>query len=164
MLLPPSFHARLHATLHAISADELRGICDEFAELHHFVTFEYLAAWVYYHELAHTDLPPVSSRRPRSCTGLVVSGEATSGASASGTITHVANMDQSPEAVRNVTLRVHIVRGSVVVAEGVDWCVDWPPCCLRCFALYLDSLLLCTLYPATLFIDVAKSADHRADR
>ena len=35
---------------------------------------------------------------------------------------HGSNMDQSPEAVRNVTLRVTFVNGSgTPVFEGVDW-------------------------------------------
>jgi N-acylethanolamine-hydrolysing acid amidase len=126
-----------HHTSPHPSAAELRGICDEFAYLHHPVSFEYLAAWVYYHELAHTDLQAPSFRRPRSCTGLIVSASADNsrigtdsmgggaGAGVGGgggvVITHVANMDQTPEAVRNITLRVHIVRGSITVAEGADW-------------------------------------------
>ena len=84
-------------------AAELKGISAEFTAVYQqTVTYEYLAAWVYFHELAHTDIAGTALDARRECTGIVAQD-------AHG-VHHVANMDQSPEAVRNVTLAVTFVR------------------------------------------------------
>ena len=97
-------------------AAELKGISAEFTAVYQqTVTYEYLAAWVYFHELAHTDIAGTALDARRECTGIVAQD-------AHG-VHHVANMDQSPEAVRNVTLAVTFVRspkGSPALL-GVDW-------------------------------------------
>ena len=106
-------------------AEELRGIAASFKdELGAEVSYEYLAAWVYYHELAHSD---VAMRLPegkkdhtkhygRECTGVIAQTD-------SGDVLHIANMDQSPEAVRNVTLSVKFTRGTggSPLVHAVDW-------------------------------------------
>ena len=99
----------------AEQADELAFIASRFAANGHPVSFEYLCGWVYMHELEHSDLAAPSSRHPRACTGIVAQR------GGGGAPTHVANMDQSPPSVRNVTLRVTFQRSGVVVAEAVDW-------------------------------------------
>ena len=55
----------------------------------------------YFHELAHTELQQDAGRGAvrRECTGLVLQDSA-------GAVWHSGNMDQSPPAVRNVTLQV----------------------------------------------------------
>ena len=96
-------------------AQELTTIASEFQSLfpNHYVSYEYLTGWVYFHSLAHTDL--YTNTFPRECTGLLTR-------STTGEINHVANMDQSPATVRNVTLQVQFVNGSeVVLFSGVDW-------------------------------------------
>jgi hypothetical protein len=93
-------------------AEELKGIADEFSAAGHRVSFEYLAGWTWFHELAHSDVA-AKSMETRECTALLARDS--SGATLHG------NMDQSPTAVRNVTLRVRFVRGGKRVFDGVDW-------------------------------------------
>ena len=105
-------------THYPIESLELDTIVHEFHVLfpEQYVSFNYLAGWVYFHELAHTDLASNSSVW-RECTALLSK-------SADGSMHHVANMDQSPPAVRNVTLHVRFVNGSAArkpLFEGVDW-------------------------------------------
>eukprot|EP00965_Chrysotila_dentata_P194298 6176295-Pleurochrysis_carterae.AAC.1 len=100
-------------------AEELMGIADEFSRVHHqYVSFEYLAGWVYFHELAHSTLlnhSAVGTTLRRECTGLLAEDGA-------GNVYHVANMDQSPEAVRKLTLHVLFTDGhGNTLFEGVDW-------------------------------------------
>ena len=98
-------------------ADELRGIAGQFGDVYgQVVSYDYLAAWVYYHELAHTTLVQDAAAYARECTGIVAQD-------AEGRVHHIANMDQSPEAVRNVTLSVRFVRNASAapVLLGVDW-------------------------------------------
>lgn len=98
-------------------ADELRGISDEFVAHGHQVSYEYLAGWVWFHELAHSSALHAAPGHPffdRECTALLAHSEA-------GATLHVGNMDQSPPAVRNATLRVRFVRGGATLFEGVDW-------------------------------------------
>jgi N-acylethanolamine-hydrolysing acid amidase len=99
-------------------AEELQGISKQFSELFpvQVVSFEYLASWVYYHELAHSDFGSSSaaSDNSKSCTGLLA-------ADSSGMVHHVANMDQSPPTIRDVTLHVQFVDGEDNLYEGVDW-------------------------------------------
>eukprot|EP00756_Hemistasia_phaeocysticola_P033190 Hpha_TRINITY_DN16452_c1_g14::TRINITY_DN16452_c1_g14_i1::g.161484::m.161484 len=100
-------------------AAELQGIATEMRAYDPSVSYRYLAAWVYFHELAHTDLisnttGPTSLDVRRSCTAFLAQAD-------DGTVWHGGNMDQSPPAVRNVTLRVDFVRGGEAVFSGVDW-------------------------------------------
>lgn len=114
------------------NALELQGISDEFLTVHQqYVSFDYLAAWVYFHELAHTDIA-LGSALPggyfggRECTGLLAQD-------AEGNVFHAANMDQSPEEVRSVVLHVTFTNSSSsssssgggdvpdALLEAVDW-------------------------------------------
>ncbi|CAK9054341.1 unnamed protein product [Durusdinium trenchii] len=95
------------------TALELQGIAQQFAARGFPVTFEYLSAWLYFHELAHSDV--VQKLDARECTGIVAE-------TADGSIMQLANMDQSPLAARNLTLRISVVddKGEPLF-EGVDW-------------------------------------------
>eukprot|EP00961_Rhodomonas_salina_P004462 61000-Rhodomonas_salina.1 len=97
-------------------AEELAGLAKEFQKQGHYVSVEYLAGWVFSHELGHTDLliPSQRSEISKSCTGIVVED-------ADGSILHGANMDQSPKAVRKLTLAVDIMQKGAVIMSGVDW-------------------------------------------
>ena len=97
-------------------AEELEGIVDDFAAVHptHHVSYEYLAGWVFFHDLAHTELGGMPGDF-RECTGLVAQDS-------KGTITHVAHMDEVTHAVRNLTLHARFVRADgELIFEGVDW-------------------------------------------
>ena len=96
------------------TAEELRGISLQFIAAGHFVSFEYLAAWVYFHELAHTALADRGNSYPRSCSAALTKDS-------DNQILHVGNMDQSPENVRNITLQITFVRNGSTVFQGVDW-------------------------------------------
>jgi len=129
-------------------AAELRGLSGEFLRVYgQVVTFEYLAAWVYFHELAHTDLAVGAAAVRPECTGLLVQDEVglisiggkgrsryfhgracepdvlcvPRDVSQAGEVVHGANMDQSPEAVRRLTLKVRFVDRNGVRFQGVDW-------------------------------------------
>ena len=78
-------------------AAELRGLSAAFAESGHPVTYNYLCAWVWFHELAHTSLAPPALRAMRACTGVLAYG-------ADGRVMHGRNMDQSPAQVSRVPL------------------------------------------------------------
>ncbi|EDQ91670.1 uncharacterized protein MONBRDRAFT_5578 [Monosiga brevicollis MX1] len=77
-------------------------------------SFNYLAAWVWFHELAHTDAAAPDLRRARACTGVLVPCGATG-------IAHARNMDQSPYEARRLTLHINMTRNGQVLFEGVDW-------------------------------------------
>ena len=98
------------------TAAELMGISHEFAALgHEDVTFEYLTLWLYFHEIAHTELHQYAGIDTRECTAVVAE-------SAAGVMFHGGNMDQLPSAVRNLTLRVKFIDDAgKIVFEGVDW-------------------------------------------
>lgn len=79
------------------------------------VTARYLAAWTWFHELAHSELmDPQLRARMRACTGIVAQ-------SPNGAVVHARNMDQSPASVRNLTLHLQFTRLGGVVFEAVDW-------------------------------------------
>ena len=97
---------------------ELYGIASQFQKAGHpEITFKYLCGWVFFHELAHSDLLAKGSATARSlassCTGIVARTEST--------FYHGRNMDQSPRQVRNCTLRIDFVRGNQTIFSGVDW-------------------------------------------
>jgi N-acylethanolamine-hydrolysing acid amidase len=114
------------------TATELKSLAADFRDYEgQHVSYEYLCGWVYYHELAHTDLvASLAAIQPstRECTGLVVQA-------GDGRVIHAANMDQSPEGVRNITLQVKFMRGGTVVAHGVDWHVVATFCRRQQFSL-----------------------------
>jgi N-acylethanolamine-hydrolysing acid amidase len=59
-------------------AAELHGLSCEFLRVYgQVVTFEYLAGWVYFHELAHSDLAIEAAVARPECTGLLVQDEVT---------------------------------------------------------------------------------------
>ena len=95
------------------TAAELKGISLQFIAAGHFVSFEYLAAWVYFHELAHTPLADQNAYS-RSCSVALAKDS-------DGKMLHVGNMDQSPENVRNITLQTTFTRNGSTVFQGVDW-------------------------------------------
>mmetsp|Transcript_4857 Transcript_4857/g.12933 ORF Transcript_4857/g.12933 Transcript_4857/m.12933 type:complete len:394 (-) Transcript_4857:493-1674(-) len=101
------------------NAEELRGIHDDFNALlpDAGITFEYLVGWVYFHELAHTPMAQAFSSASRECTALLARAP-----DVAAGLVHVGNMDQSPPAVRNITLEVTF-RGhdGSVSFRGVDW-------------------------------------------
>ena len=97
---------------------ELDGIALQFAQAGHSeVNFQYLCGWLFFHELAHSDLLSKGSATERSlaksCTGIVARTESS--------FFHGRNMDQSPPQVRNCTLRVDFVQGNKTVFSAVDW-------------------------------------------
>ena len=95
------------------TAEELKGISSQFIAAGHFVSFEYLAAWVYFHELAHTPLAD-KDVYSRSCSVALAKDS-------DNNILHVGNMDQGPENVRNITLQIAFTRNGSTVFQGVDW-------------------------------------------
>jgi N-acylethanolamine-hydrolysing acid amidase len=97
-------------------AEELVSLSKEFYSHGEYVSYEYLAGWVYFHELAHTDLQDAKSYGDIStaCTGII-------GQASDGSVLFGGNMDQSPEAVRNVTLRITFMAEGKVWMEAVDW-------------------------------------------
>ena len=120
------------ATHYPQQAQELTTIAHEFNLLfpQQLVTYNYLAGWVYYHELAHTELQG-NNLEWRECTGVLAQTTSTPSTQSTSTpstqsVFHVANMDQSPTAVRNVTLHVQFINGTdpnknSVLFQGVDF-------------------------------------------
>ena len=95
------------------TAGELQGIASNFGRHGYEVSFQYLSAWLYFHELAHSDI--VGEMETRECTGIVAENQ-------DGHIVQLANMDQSPLAARNLTLRVQVIGAAgTFLFEGVDW-------------------------------------------
>jgi len=91
---------------------ELQGISQSFAKAGYVVTFEYLCGWVWFHELAHSDLQ--RGVATPECTGII-------GEDANKNILHARNMDQSPTSVRNITLHVTFMKEGEVLFDSVDW-------------------------------------------
>lgn len=92
---------------------ELKSISQSFSDAGHLVTYEYLCGWVYFHELAHTELNR-GNNIGRECTGIIMQDT-------NGHIIHGRNMDQSPTSVRNVTLHITFTKGSKIIFDSVDW-------------------------------------------
>lgn len=92
-------------------AAELQGLASAFQAHGYYVTYQYLAAWAYFHELSH-----IGSFAPyqRECTGVVAR-------SGSGTVTQGRNMDQVPSQARNLDMHVRYTKHGVVMFEAVDW-------------------------------------------
>ena len=95
-------------------AAELHSIASQFLAAGYYVSFQYLSAWVYFHELAHTELQDPDSKLWQECSAVVAMD-------ATGAVLHGGNMDQSPTAVRNVTLQISLSVQNQTVARGVDW-------------------------------------------
>lgn len=115
-LEPPHFESLGRAVREHFpeTALELQGIANDFEGHGYPVTFQYLSAWLYFHELAHTDVVGAGFDS-RECTGIVAE-------TTRGNLVQLANMDQSPLAARNLTLRIRVIDNtSAVLFEGVDW-------------------------------------------
>lgn len=98
----------------------LEGISESFGKFGHYVSVAYLSGWVYFHELAHTDLASQDGKTAtslkKSCTGILIN----SAQSGSG-ILHGRNMDQSiSPSLRNVTMQhVYVDTSSSIVYQSV---------------------------------------------
>lgn len=115
--LKPEEFSQIAVALHRNypeKAAELKSLSTEFARLGHYVSYEYLAAWAYFHELAHTDLLTDKASVNKACTAILAK-------TIEGKVLHGGNMDQEPFAVRNLTLHVIFMRGGNVLFQGVDW-------------------------------------------
>ena len=80
------------------------------------MSYEYLAGWVWYHEIAHS-IGDGAAEYTRACTGIVAQAPKKSP-------WHGGNMDHGPpgpQAVRNITLQVKYTRGGSLLFQGVDW-------------------------------------------
>ena len=99
------------------AAAELDGISQDFSEVGHPVSFTYLAAWVWFHELDHTNasqaLPSSLSSGVSGCCAILASDR--------HTVYHARNMDQSPPQVRNITLEITVTSGGKELFKAVDW-------------------------------------------
>ena len=115
-------------------AEELKSIHDEFVSIGaDFVTYQYLVAWAYSHELAHCDwmntgysasifeanwlmttMPATSSLEGKACTAMITQDH-------NHGVHHVALMDQSPKEIRDVVLHIKFMRGKKLIFEGADW-------------------------------------------
>ena len=99
---------------------ELQGISNEFFQNGMLVTYNYLAAWVYFHELAHTSLitPTKQEKLFKSCSAVLVQDPNDK------SIWHGRNMDTSPFNIRNATLQISVINSKVddeILFHGVDW-------------------------------------------
>lgn len=93
---------------------ELKGLASAFAEIGHAeIDFQYLSLWVWFHELAHTEL---SKLRPRSCTALLAVQE-----DEGGKVLHGRNMDNVPKELRNVSIHHVWKQNGEVVFESLTW-------------------------------------------
>ena len=136
----PEMYTRITEALYTNfpeQAEELEGIAQQFQQIFpdQYVSYEYLATWIYYHEIAHAEFESVvddngdnidakdkntrSKQNEKLCTGLLA-------ADSSGRVHHVANMDQSPPNVREVTLHVKYIDSNLdiddqLLFQGVDW-------------------------------------------
>lgn len=100
-----------------VFANELRGMSAGFATFaNRAVSYDYLAAVAYYHELGHRSdgpVPPALSFG-RECTGVLLM--CPQGAM------HGRNLDNSPaDALRKLTVRSAVVKGGVQIGETSDW-------------------------------------------
>jgi hypothetical protein len=94
-------------------AGELRSMSREFSRIGFRVSFEYLCAWAYSHELGHMPRAPPAADR-RDCTAIVSQD-------VQGGMHHVGLMDQDPIEIRWVVIHARIVRGGALLCEGSDW-------------------------------------------
>ncbi|EEQ98531.1 N-acylethanolamine-hydrolyzing acid amidase precursor, putative [Perkinsus marinus ATCC 50983] len=97
-----------------VQALELRGISEEFAANGHYVSYPYLAAWAYSHEIGHFSEAPTVHH---DCTALLVSDE-------NGHVVHGRNMDQAaPDYARRVTLSLKYksIAPGVADVETIDF-------------------------------------------
>ncbi|KAF4653026.1 hypothetical protein FOL47_010751 [Perkinsus chesapeaki] len=91
-----------------VQALELRGISDEFARHGHYVSYAYLAAWAYSHEIGHFREDP---KVHHDCSALLVADK-------NGHVVHGRNMDQgAPDYARRVTLQLKYVNGGSVMSD-----------------------------------------------
>ncbi|CAK57400.1 unnamed protein product (macronuclear) [Paramecium tetraurelia] len=71
------------------------------------ITFEYMAGWAYFHEIAHV------TNQFQECTGVLLS--------AGDQVIHGRNMDQAPGQGRNLVLHLFIKKDGKYIGEVVDW-------------------------------------------
>jgi N-acylethanolamine-hydrolysing acid amidase len=104
---------------------ELQGISNEFFHHGHYVSFEYLAAWVYFHELAHVSSLITTANQAKwfkSCSAVLTQDPK------DNSIWHGRNMDASPFNVRNVTLQISVVNNIANNMEEIEilfHAADW---------------------------------------
>ncbi|CAD8146768.1 unnamed protein product [Paramecium pentaurelia] len=84
---------------------ELDGIVEELNRSE--ITFEYLSAWAYFHEIAHISTDITES------TGLLLQ--------VGDQIIHGRNMDQAPIQARNIILHLIIKKDGQYLGESVEW-------------------------------------------
>ncbi|KAF4707111.1 hypothetical protein FOZ62_009154 [Perkinsus olseni] len=97
-----------------VQALELRGISDEFAAHGHYVSYPYLCAWAYSHEIGHFSEDP---KAHHDCSALLVSDK-------NGHVVHGRNMDQgAPDFARRVTLQLRYknIAPGVADVEALDF-------------------------------------------
>ncbi|CAD8125389.1 unnamed protein product [Paramecium sonneborni] len=71
------------------------------------ITFEYMAGWAYFHEIAHI------TNQFQECTGVLLSLD--------DQVIHGRNMDQAPKQGRNLVLHLYIKKDGKNIGEVVDW-------------------------------------------
>ena len=91
---------------------EVRGMAREFRKVGVPVSYQYLCAWAYSHELSHAESNILNNGE--GCTAIIAED-------LEGDIHHVALMDQQPIEIRSVVLHVRFVFGDTLLFEGSDW-------------------------------------------
>ncbi|CAK66645.1 unnamed protein product (macronuclear) [Paramecium tetraurelia] len=86
-------------------AQELEGIVEAFNRSD--VTFEYMAAWAYFHEIGHS-----LSVNIKECTAILLQTK--------DGIIHGRNMDQSPDAGRLLVIHFKFIKNGQYIGESVD--------------------------------------------
>jgi len=86
-----------------------------------YVSAQYLAGWLWFHELAHTEL--AKSAQPKACCAVLLApGPGDEAAAVLSPVAHARNMDQSPAQVRNLTMRLTVVGDNAgPPIEVTDW-------------------------------------------
>mmetsp|Transcript_68414 Transcript_68414/g.216432 ORF Transcript_68414/g.216432 Transcript_68414/m.216432 type:complete len:432 (-) Transcript_68414:24-1319(-) len=94
-------------------AEEMSGVAEELRDNGIAVSFEYLSAWAYRHELQHASTDGLSGLA--ACSGIVVQGP-------DGSIRHGRNEDLEPRVARNLTLSLRFLGpGAEPLLRGTDW-------------------------------------------
>lgn len=98
------------------SAEELRGIASAISAHPNggYVSPVYLAAWTWFHELAHTSASLHSAAELRACTAYLATDE-------TGDVVHGRNMDQEPREARYLAVSMDLRRGNATVLRAFDW-------------------------------------------
>lgn len=108
------------------TAEEIRGVasalCSHPNGSSSTVSPEYLAAWTWFHELAHTSACSLPAAQMRACTAYLAKDEG-------GGVVHGRNMDQQPPEARYLTVSLDLRRGNTSVVRAVDWYWFAGSCC-----------------------------------